>query len=267
LQSPLTTFYAKPQEGKPDPENKALALLAHQYMGRGSRSDAARVGPGLQLSLFCSKPQEAVEDVLDLGIGETFMKQRVTFIGLGLAVALAGAAFLSAQDPVVGSNGPESLFTSPDPKLHRNKQAAMHIMRDLLEAGHWDEAPKWLTERYIQHNPCCANGRQTVMTFFGGRGTPRPIPDKNGWQTKIVSVVAEGDYVTVAVLRTCADPRKPGNTYTTTWFDMWRFVDGKADEHWDFGTIAAAGDTPDCARVAAPAPAGGPGAPPPARGR
>ena len=22
------------------------------------------------------------------------------------------------------------------------------------------------------------------------------------------------------------------------WFDMWRFVDGKADEHWDYGTIA-----------------------------
>jgi predicted SnoaL-like aldol condensation-catalyzing enzyme len=21
--------------------------------------------------------------------------------------------------------------------------------------------------------------------------------------------------------------------YTTSWFDMWRFVDGKADEHWD----------------------------------
>jgi len=23
------------------------------------------------------------------------------------------------------------------------------------------------------------------------------------------------------------------NPYTTTWFDTWRFVDGKADEHWD----------------------------------
>jgi len=24
--------------------------------------------------------------------------------------------------------------------------------------------------------------------------------------------------------------------YTTTWFDMWRFKDGKADEHWDPAT-------------------------------
>jgi predicted SnoaL-like aldol condensation-catalyzing enzyme len=27
-------------------------------------------------------------------------------------------------------------------------------------------------------------------------------------------------------------------TYSTTWFDTWRFVDGKADEHWDPATIA-----------------------------
>jgi predicted SnoaL-like aldol condensation-catalyzing enzyme len=29
-----------------------------------------------------------------------------------------------------------------------------------------------------------------------------------------------------------------GETYYTTWFDTWRFVDGKADEHWDPATIA-----------------------------
>ena len=183
------------------------------------------------------------------------MKKCLTLIVLAAAVVIT-AGLLAAQDPVVGSKDPESLFTSKDPKLNTNKQAAMHIMRDLLEAGHWDEAPKWLTEKYIQHNPCCANGRQTVMTFFGGRGTPRPIPDKNNWATKVVSVVAEGDYVTVAVARECSDPRAPGTTYTTTWFDMWRFVDGKADEHWDFGTIAGQGNPPDCGR---PGAAGGRG--------
>ena len=74
-----------------------------------------------------------------------------------------------------------------------------------------------------------------------------------------MSVVAEGDYVTVAVVRECADPRTAGKTYTTTWFDMWRFVDGKADEHWDFGTVAGQGNPADCARVAPAAPAGGRG--------
>ena len=166
------------------------------------------------------------------------MKKSLTLLALAMATLISGAALAAAQEPVVGSSDPESLFTSKDPKLNTNKQAAMHIMRDLLEAGHWDEAPKWLTEKYIQHNPAFASGRQTVMNAFGARGTPRPIPDKNSWRTKVVSVVAEGDYVTVAVVREMPDPRNPGKTYTTTWFDMWRFVDGKADEHWDFGTIA-----------------------------
>ena len=29
------------------------------------------------------------------------------------------------------------------------------------------------------------------------------------------------------------DPKDPAKTYTTTWFDTWRIVNGKADEHWD----------------------------------
>jgi hypothetical protein len=29
----------------------------------------------------------------------------------------------------------------------------------------------------------------------------------------------------------------PTKSYTTTWFDTWRFVDGKADEHWDPATL------------------------------
>ena len=52
-----------------------------------------------------------------------------------VAAAVLGVQTPSfAQAPVVASADPESLFTSRDPKLNTNKQAAMHIMRDLLEA-------------------------------------------------------------------------------------------------------------------------------------
>ena len=144
---------------------------------------------------------------------------------------------LAAQAPVTSSSDPESLFTSNDPKLNTNKQAVMHIMRDLLEAGHWSDAPKYLTSEYIQHNPNIQSGLESVMKFFGSRpqGT---IPARNAWRTKIVSVVAEGDLVVVGVVREMPNPREPGKMYTTTWFDMWRMKDGKADEHWDYGTIA-----------------------------
>ncbi len=144
-----------------------------------------------------------------------------------------------AQAPVVGHPDPESLFTSPDPKLNANKQVVLHIMRDLLEAGHWSEAPKYLSQRYIQHNPNIPSGLDSVMKFFGSR-PQQPIPARNAWRTKIASVTAEGDLVVVGVVREMDNPRAPGTKYTTTWFDMWRIQDGKADEHWDYGTIAAA---------------------------
>ena len=52
------------------------------------------------------------------------------------ALAAVGATFaLSAQEPVVGVKDPESLFKDPDPKLNRNKQAALHIQRELLQCG------------------------------------------------------------------------------------------------------------------------------------
>mgnify|MGYP002385779656 FL=1 len=68
------------------------------------------------------------------------------------------------------------------------------------------------------------------MKFFSNM-PKRPIPKPNEWKTQVVSVVAEGDLVVVATVRELKD--KSGKPYTTTWFDMWRMKDGKADEHWD----------------------------------
>src|SRR5438270_6134036 len=90
------------------------------------------------------------------------MKRTIIFI----VTLFVAAGQVLAQEPVTGAEDAEALFTSPDPKLHRNKQAAYHIQRDLLEAGHWELAEKWITERYIQHNPNAASGREAVVAFF-----------------------------------------------------------------------------------------------------
>ena len=165
-----------------------------------------------------------------------------TFACLAFCVALSGVA--SAQAPVAAHPDPESLFTDTDPKLHANKQVALHIVRDLLEANRWKEdAAKYIHEDYIQHNPQVASGLAPVMKFFGSRPSS-PIPDRKSWKTQVVSVVAEDDLVVVAFRREMDDPRKPGAKYTTTWFDMWRIKDGKAVEHWDYGTIAAPAGAP-----------------------
>jgi len=157
--------------------------------------------------------------------------RNVTRLMLAIALLTVLGVVARAQEPVVGVADPEKLFTDPDPKLNVNKQAALHIVRDLLECGHWDEADKYLTKEYLQHNPLAASGRDSVVKFFTSFQKPKPIPAK--METKIVAVVAQGDYVMVAYPREYPDPKDKAKKYYTTWFDMWRFVDGKAAEHWD----------------------------------
>jgi len=148
-----------------------------------------------------------------------------------IALALASLALpATAQEPVSGVADPEALFNDADPVLHRNKQAALHIMRELLQCNHWSDAGNWLTDRYIQHNPNVVSGRAPVVDYF----SVRPRTDPCGpLTTPVVAVFAQGDLVAVVIARTLPHPTEPGKTYTTSWFDMWRFVDGKADEHWD----------------------------------
>src|SRR5688572_10857013 len=157
-----------------------------------------------------------------------------------LVAALLSVGFtLHAQEPVVGVKDPESLFRDPDPALNRNKQAALRIMRELLQCGQWDRAGEWLTQRYIQHNPNAASGLAGVVEFFTKVMKVKRVDSCPRLTTEVVAVIAEDDYVTVLMPRRYPDPRKPGAQYFTTWFDTWRFVDGKADEHWDPATIAA----------------------------
>lgn len=160
-------------------------------------------------------------------------------LAAGLSFALLGSMLgqhVLAQEPVVGT-ADEALFTDSDPVKHKNKQAALHIMRELLQCNHWSDAGNWLTEKYIQHNPNAASGLQGVITFFTQVMKRQPTASCDKLTTPIVAVLADGDYVTVVIPREYDHPVKKGQKYSTTWFDMWRFVDGKADEHWDPATI------------------------------
>ena len=161
---------------------------------------------------------------------------------LALLTALTAPLLLStplwAQEPVVGVSNPEALFTDTDPLKNTNKQATLRIMRELLQCNHWSDAGNWLTDRYLQHNPNVGSGLAPVIAFFSA--TRQRTPTCTELTTPVVAVLADGDLVTVVIAREYPHPNKPGETYSTTWFDMWRFVDGRADEHWDPATIAAA---------------------------
>jgi len=151
----------------------------------------------------------------------------------------AGAQTRALSDPVTAHKDPESLFTSKDPALHRNKQAALRIVRELLQCNQWERSGEWLTDRYIQHNPMAASGLAGVKNYFINVAKRVPTPTCTKLTSPVVAVQAEGDYVTVMFVREYKYADDPAKSYTSTWFDTWRFVNGKADEHWDPATLPA----------------------------
>jgi predicted SnoaL-like aldol condensation-catalyzing enzyme len=84
-----------------------------------------------------------------------------------------------------------------------------------------------MTERYIQHDPNIASGLEPVKKFMKAY----PLPE--GMKIPVFAVVAEGDMIVVASAKVLPNPGKPGQSYTTTHFEMWRFEGMKVDEHWD----------------------------------
>lgn len=177
------------------------------------------------------------------------MKLKFAFLTAAAIVGAFTAVPATAQmralsDPVVPHPDPESLFTSSDPKLHRNKQAALHIMRELLQCNQWSRADEWLTDKYIQHNPLAASGLEAVKHYFINVAQRQPTATCDKLTSPVVAVQAEGDYVTVLLQREIPYDDDPTKSYTTTWFDTWRFVDGKADQHWDPATLPAAQPNP-----------------------
>lgn len=168
------------------------------------------------------------------------MNFKTGLIAFALAVSgITGVTALHAQEAVVEAADKDALFTSTDPQLNANKQVVYDIYRVLLEANNWDKAGDLLTERYIQHNPNAASGLDGVVKFFTETLKVQPTAVEDKIKSPVVFVTAEGDLVTVGTVRTEDDPTNPGQKYTTTWYDTWRIVDGKADEHWDSATKMA----------------------------
>src|SRR6476661_5265745 len=145
------------------------------------------------------------------------MKSKLFVLAAAIgALTLPGAAQAQQRalsDPVVGAPNPEALFTSRDPKLNRNKQAALRIQRELLKCGEWARAGEWLTDKYIQHNPVAASGLAGVVHYFVDIAKQQPLSpcpalsasDPNA----VVAVIAEGDYATILTRRAVPYADKP----------------------------------------------------------
>ena len=135
---------------------------------------------------------------------------------------------------VTGYAGDQTdLLKSSNPKLAANKKLAYDFFRIILRGRRLDQADKYMTEDYIQHNPNADTGMAGFKAYFSALGGEQPIPDK---LDGLVAIQADGDYVTLSFSREYMDPAIKDATYTTTWFDMFRIVNGKIVEHWDSAT-------------------------------
>jgi predicted SnoaL-like aldol condensation-catalyzing enzyme len=151
------------------------------------------------------------------------------------AAALTAAAPAAAQEsltmsvPPVVSQDHAALLASDDPKLAANKQLVYDMYRIVLQGGHWERAHEFIAEGYIQHNPNAAQGLQGLMDYVRESRPVREITDT--LDLPLIMLVAEGDYVTTAFVRPEKDAN--GETYYSSWFDLYRIADGKIVEHWD----------------------------------
>lgn len=158
-----------------------------------------------------------------------------TAIITGLFVALFmtfTANMVSAQVLVEVHPNQKELLESDDPQLAANKKLVYDFWINVFQTRNTDLAPEYMVEDYIQHNPTVPTGRQPFMDFFG-QFEQQPVQDSI---PNLVYIMAENDMVVLAFKREHSDPDQEGETYTTTWFDMFRIEDGKIAEHWDYGT-------------------------------
>ena len=134
--------------------------------------------------------------------------------------------------PVKGTRGEEQrrLLQSPDPHLARNKRLVFDLWRQIVDAGQEGRANRYVAANFIEHNPNAGMGMAGFRRHFSAR-QDQPIQP---WiKAPVVALVAEGDLVALVTMQEHAHPVRSGRTYTTTWFDMFRIVDGRIIEHWD----------------------------------
>ena len=115
--------------------------------------------------------------------------------------------------------------------LEENKRKISDFMRLLVDAKTAHLAAPLMTEAYIQHNPNIASGRKAILDWTQSEAAQRA---RDGMKPAGKPMfVAEGNYVVMMLPRDVPHPHKPGETYRSYWFDMWRFENGLIAEHWD----------------------------------
>lgn len=136
---------------------------------------------------------------------------------------------MTATTPPQVAHDQQALLASPDPKLAANKRLVYDMYRIVLQAGIWERAGEFIRDDYLQHNPNAGQGLAGVQDYIRKTRPERDIKDT--LELPLIDLIAEGDRVMTAFVRPEKDAA--GQTYYSTWFDLYRIEDGKIAEHWD----------------------------------
>jgi len=133
--------------------------------------------------------------------------------------------------PVVAATDQLALLASDDPRLAANKRLVFDFWRTLFGGGRVEVIDEMVDEGYIDHNPTAHTGRAALKALFSQFLTPQDeIPPTIS--NPLVTILAEGDYVTMAFVDAhAAEGDAPA--YTTTHFELFRIANGRIAEHWD----------------------------------
>ena len=130
--------------------------------------------------------------------------------------------------PVVAQDHP-ALLASDDPRLAANKRLVYDMYRIVLQAGLAGRAHEFIAADYVQHNPNAAQGLAGLIDYVRSTRPERELKDT--LDLPLIQLIAEGDYVMTSFVRPEKDAA--GETYYSTWFDLYRIEGGKIAEHWD----------------------------------
>jgi predicted SnoaL-like aldol condensation-catalyzing enzyme len=152
---------------------------------------------------------------------------------IALLIAALAAVPAAAQLPVEVHPRQAELLPSRDATLAANKKLVFDFWREVLQARDAERAASFVAEAYVQHDPTVATGGRAGLVASLANLPKRPVKPTID---DLVSIVAERDLVVLSFRRTLPDLEHEGQTYTTTWFEMFRVANGQIVEHWSYGT-------------------------------
>jgi len=104
-----------------------------------------------------------------------------------------------------------------------NKENVISFYQKAINEKDFEAAEKYLGDKYIQHNPMAADGKEGLERFIGFLKAKAPK-----YHSEIKNAFADGDYVILHVHNIPA-PGEIGKAIV----DIFRLEKGKIVEHWD----------------------------------